>query len=188
MHTLPDTRTRAQTPADVIVGVTVLLLTVGAVFAFLPMLFGGDVSGGGSENLQPGPDHETSVRLVEHLQEGVFASNHSDPQSPRSVSGECVQAFFNKSDVGVGVDTGSTACGYNTSHELAVLLGVRDSTRVNITITQPDSGAVVSLDGVSLQRGATVDAAAHNRAVASQVVSLDGSKSRVVVRVWGDGR
>lgn len=167
---------RAQTNLDFILGVTLLIVSVVFVWMFLPNAFAPFTDGSAhGETL-------ASERAANNLAEGAL--------SPRPGSDEldedCVVAFF-------GGPTSADGCAFDASDSVQQRLGLHGYQSVNITV-EDASGTVLWWDdsgaggfstsgdermAVGSQHGSTSDVS-----VARRVVSIDGQRAVLVVRVW----
>jgi hypothetical protein len=158
---------RGQTTIDFSVGIGIFLLALAFVFLFLPAMLGPFTSNDGDLLVlaDRGADQLTAELLVEEV------------SRPTVLNKTCTVEFFDADG-----DTGN--CRYDTDgSDPAAALGIgRLGAEVNVTVRR-DAGSPRAIDGTVLAVGGTPDPNA-DVAVARRVVLLDGSQSRLVVRVW----
>ena len=166
---------RGQTVIDFAIGAGVFLITVGVVFTFVPSIFEPFGTAGGGTPI--GAD-----RVATHLTGQLLAV---DPASPTALSGACTAAFFG-ADGGLADDAD---CGFDPTDDLAALVGVGDN-EVSIAVREvsadPRSGPTVerTVDGTDYTLSRETEGVPSNVAVASRIVSIDGDRYRLVVKVW----
>ncbi|USZ68800.1 hypothetical protein NGM10_03465 [Halorussus salilacus] len=164
-----DDSARAQTSIDFVVGMSVFLLTVAFVVAFVPDVFEPFTASGEGDALAA---DRTAALLSEHLL--------VDPATPNALNATCTVVFF---------DTDATAdeveeCRFDANaDDLETALGVSATTSVNVTVEE--DGAVHELggEGLELRAGATPPES-ESATTARRVVLLDGEERDLYVRVW----
>ncbi|WP_137287130.1 DUF7287 family protein [Halorussus salinisoli] len=163
---IDSTDARAQTSIDFVVGMSVFLLTVAFVVAFLPGVFEPFTDGGEGEVL-------ASDRTATLLSEQLLA----EPAKPGALNATCTAEFFSETDDGT-ID----ACRFDAdASNLESALGVGPTTAVNVTIEE--NGTVRSTRGVTLEAGPTPPES-ESVVVSRRVVLLGGEESDLYVRVW----
>lgn len=159
---------RAQTGIDFLVGMSVFLIAVGFVFAFVPSMFAPFGGSGVNDALiaDRSAAHLTTHALVEDL------------AKPGVLSTACTAAFF---DVDEALAE-SNDCNFNPGeiNDLNALFGVPDWKNVQITIGEP--GTVWDGETIELRRGA--DPSVDSDTVSQRIVSIDGEPYELWVRVW----
>ena len=159
---------RGQTSIDFVVGMSVFLLTVAFVVAFLPGVFEPFTASGAGDTL-------TSDRTASLLAERLLA----DPANPSVVDSACAAEFFDAAGDGAG---GVAGCQFTTdAADLDAVLGLGPTTRVNVTIEE--DGTVKSTGGVTLAAGPELPEA-ESVVVSRRVVLFDGFDRDLYVRVW----
>lgn len=161
-------RERAQTGIDFLVGMSVFLIAVGFVFAFLPTMF--DPFGG------PGVNNALIAdRSAAYLAEYALVD---DPSNPGVLSTACTAAFFDANE------SQASDHGCNFDHEqienLTVLLGLQEQKSVNVTVGEPDD---VPGETVTMERGDDPSSAGSDT-VSRRVVLIEGETHELRVRVW----
>lgn len=161
-------RDRGQTTIDYAIGVSVFLLVVAFVFAFVPSLttpFTGDATDA----------VVVADRSADRLANDLLVA---DPARPTTLNATCTAAFFDTT----GPDR-SGVCRYDAdASNLKTVLAIESPVRsINVTVVG-DAGVRV-FDGTALLAGPeppqSVDVS-----VARRAVLLDGDDATVVVRVW----
>lgn len=178
-----DRADRGQTGVDYLVGIGVFLLTVGFVVAFLPGTLTPFTTG-------------TAQPLVADRAADTVVAGLADGPEPNVLNTTCTLAFF-----GVGSDAGCAFDATETSNDdtLAEALGLREFTRVNVTLERSVDGTVTrevcsgsasppaiepcASGGVPLTTGPPVPEGGP-AVTASRTVSVDGTDAVVVIRVW----
>jgi hypothetical protein len=164
---------RAQTGIDFLVAMSVFLIAVGFVFAFVPSMFQ-PFGGSGVDNAL------IADRSAAYLAEYALVE---DPANPGVLSTVCTAAFFDEDE-----DLAeSNDCNFDTGEidDLNALFGVPDWKSVRITIGEPDD--VTYEEGnevyeIEMQRGD--DPSSSSETVSQRVVSIDGEPYELTVRVW----
>lgn len=161
---------RAQTLYDFAIGMTIFLLVIGYVFAFVPGLF---------EPFTPETDSSPvrADRTVDFLTEDLLAENGTDA----ALNDSCTEVFFGTNG------TPSNACSRlsaqgdeSTVRDRAAL---PDTTNVNVTLVR--GGSIVT-DGAGTQfaLGPDPDTATGRVIRAVRIVSFDGRDHQLEVRIW----
>lgn len=164
--TSPD-RDRAQTAIDYAIGITVFLLVVAFVFAFVPTTFA-PFSG------DDGRLMVLADRTADHLTDDLLVRSPSDPGV---FNATCTTGFFD-SDGQV-----PTGCRYDEDGtDLQTALGI-DAPGVHLNVTLEREGAIASLDGTELAAGDDPRSRADVN-VARRLALLEDRQYRVYVRVW----
>jgi hypothetical protein len=159
---------RGQTSIDFVVGMSVFLLTVAFVVAFLPGVFEPFTASGAGDAL-------TSDRTASLLAEQVLA----DPANPSVVDPACAAEFFDAAGDGAG---GVAGCQFTTdAADLDAALGLGPATTVNVTIEE--TGTVESAGGVTLAAGPEPPES-ESVVVSRRVVLLGDADRDLYVRVW----
>lgn len=157
---------RGQTTLDYAVGMSVFLLVLVGMFAFLPSVFAPFTTDRGANTV-------VSDRAASRLADDLLSAGAGDPSA---LDRTCTEGFF---DADGAVPAG---CTYDTdAAALTDALGVSDYVSVNVTIRE--GGNVRSIGGTDLRAGPDVPASA-DVVTASRLVLLDGSWSHLLVRVW----
>lgn len=174
---------RGQTGLDYLVGIGVFLLTVGFVVAFVPGTLSPFTAG-------------TEQPLVADRAADTVVAGLADGPEPNVLNTTCTLAFF-----GVGSDTRCAFDGSETSEDdtLAAALGLREFTRVNVTLERTVDGTATreicsgTASPPAIEAGgsggtplATGPPVPDDGAVvtATRTVYVDGMDAVVVVRVW----
>ena len=163
----PPADGRGQTTIDYAVGVSVFLLTVAFVFAFLPSMFEPFTSEAG--DLLVLADRSADLLSADLLVE--------DLTEPSVLNATCTVGFFNTTNA----DPPDCGYGENASDLRGALNVTRPGASVNVTVT--DSGSISTVDGTTLAAGERPPPNA-DVAVAERKVLLDGNQRDLVVRVW----
>ncbi len=148
---------RAQTTMDYAVGVSLFLLVVAFVFAFVPTMF------------DPFAGEQGQSMVADRAATQLSSDLLGDPATPYALDGECVEDFFNRSAVGDGGIP--SQCGYET-RDLSAALGV--SGGLNVTVER--GGSVVHSAGPPSTGNSVV--------TAQRFVTVDGREHRLYVRAW----
>lgn len=162
-----DGRARGQTTIDYVIGVTLFLLVVAFVFAFVPTTFAPFSSDDGRLLV-------VADRTADHLTDDLLVAA---PTRTATFDAACTTAFFD-GDGAVPAD-----CRYDEDgSDLTTALGVTaPGVRVNVTVER--DGSVAALDGVTLAAG-DAPSGVDDVSVARRLALLDGQQHRVYVRVW----
>lgn len=164
---------RGQTTMDFAVGVSVFLLVVAFVVAFVPGIF---------EPFEGTDRTQTADRLGATLSGDVLG----DPATPAALNETCTWSFFRQMQTG----TDTTAdCGFDpTTDTVSPTLGATD---VAVNVTVFEDGAVAELDPPSGVAGSTRELRAgpavpdtRGVATARRVVLVEDRSLQMVVRVW----
>lgn len=148
---------RGQTSFDFFIGMSVFLLTVGAVFSFLPGVFEPFTTDSGADKV-------VADRSAARLAEDVLVE---DPARPNVLNATCTNAFFTGGSPPAG-------CRFDTT-DTEDTLGVVERTNVNITIE--DGASITHSKGDSPPDSVDVT-------VAQRSVLLADNQQQLVVRVW----
>jgi hypothetical protein len=166
-HTTPR-GTRGQTSIDFVVGMSVFLLTVVFVVAFLPGVFEPFTASGAGDTL-------AADRTASLLAEQVLA----DPANPSIVAPDCAAEFFDAAGDGPG---GVAGCQFTTdAANLDAALGLSPAMTANVTIEE--DGAVESAGGVTLAAGPE-PSESESVVVSRRVILLGDDDRDLYVRVW----
>ncbi|UPV99639.1 hypothetical protein M0R88_14090 [Halorussus gelatinilyticus] len=159
---------RAQTSIDFVVGMSVFLLTIAFVVAFLPGVFEPFTATGSGDVLAA---DRTAGLLAEQLL--------ADPTSPGVFDSACTAEFFDAAGDGAA---GVAGCQYATdAADLDAALGLGPATAVNLTIE--NDGTVQSRRGVTLAAGPTPPRS-ESVVVSRRVILLGGDDADLYVRLW----
>lgn len=156
---------RAQTGIDFLVAMSVFLIAVGFVFAFVPSMF--QPFGGSGVN-----DALIADRSAAHLAESALVE---DPANPGVLSVTCTAAFFDADEA--SAEGNDCNFDYTRIDDLNALFGVPDWKNVLVTIGEPGT-----VEGVTMQRGD--DPSPGSDTVSQRIVSIDGEPYELTVRVW----
>ncbi|MFB6125906.1 MAG: hypothetical protein ABEJ79_01200 [Halolamina sp.] len=162
-----DGRPRGQTTIDYVIGVTIFLLVVAFVFAFVPTTFA-PFSGDDGRLLV------VADRTADHLTDDLLVA---EPTEPAVFNATCTAEFF-------GTDGSFPAgCRYDADGgDLPAALDVTTpGVRLNATVER--NGSVASVDGVTLAAG-DAPGNADDVNVARRLALIGGEQYRVYVRVW----
>jgi len=151
------TSRRAQTTIDFLMGISVFLLTVAFVFGFLPGVFK-------PFSTPSGPNAMVADRSAARLAEGLLGPATTPAALNTSQTTDFFAAYAGDP---VGLDRA---------------LGVDPGTQVNVTIQ--DGGTIRAVNGTQLRAGPSPPSASTDVIVAWRIVRLDGTNSRLYVRVW----
>lgn len=160
---------RGQSAPDFLVGMSVFLLTIGFVFAFVPGMFD-------PFETDTGPNMVSADRAAAYLAESALVE---DVDAPGRLNESCTAEFFY-------ADGDTDGCAFDAdASDLNDALGVSDTAAVNVTIETQDGFR--SVDGAH----GSVDAQAGRAppptgdvVVAKRVVTVDGDEGTLYVRVW----
>lgn len=163
----PASRDRGQTAIDYAIGITVFLLVVAFVFAFVPTTFAPFA----------GDDGRLMVladRTADHLTDDLLVASVADPVV---FNATCTTGFFDADGVA------PSACRYDEDgSDLRAALGI-DAPGVHLNATLERDGSVATLEGTRLAAGDQPRSQADVN-VARRMALLDGKQYRVYVRVW----
>lgn len=158
---------RGQTALDLLVGMSVFLLTLGFVFGFVPGMFDPFVSPAIADTV-------TADRGAAVLVEDVLAAS---PNRPNVLNETCTVEFFD--------DDGDVADCRFESEDPHAALGI--DTRHELNVTVENDGGIRTLaaggDSTELKVGASPDPSA-DVTVAKRVAMLDDDEHTIYVRVW----
>ncbi|MFB6071760.1 MAG: hypothetical protein ABEJ88_02210 [Halobacterium sp.] len=146
--------TRAQTTMDFAAGISIFLVTVAFAFAFLPGVIAPFTQAGVA-------DPVTANRIADDLASDQLAVDGT----PYVLDADRVAAFFDAA-----------------GPPLADRVPVADYKSVNATLEEPGGGPIV-VNGTTTTAGRAVPSGADTT-VAWRVVSVDGRRLELVVRVW----
>ena len=152
---------RGQTVLDFAIGMSVFLLAVAFVFAFVPSLLEPFATSEGSHTI-------VAERGAAHLTETSLSAG----SAPGVLSAACTAAFFG--------ENGSNGNDCDWTHDadaVAEEIGAGEFRSVNVTITRDGGSTVAFSGGDDLPPDASVS-------TASRIVELDGKTHRLTVRVW----
>lgn len=152
---LRKTPSRGQTTIDFAMGMSVFLLTVAFAFALLPSIFA-PFTAPIDDDLTTRADR-TTASLVSNLSTG---GNALDPQ---------LAAY--RLDPTNG-----------TSAALRASFGLPKTTRINVTVTDPESGSVPTVRGIELRGGTAVGD--QPTAASSRIVTIADDVYRLTVYLW----
>jgi len=153
---------RAQTAQDFAVGISIFLLTVGFVFAFVPNL------------LSP---FDTQIGTAEQAQADraatVIAANITHEDDPNAINESEVDYF---DTLGAGVET------------IQNETGLPFTARINVTVSGIGDGTPVSVSGTTLEAGPEFREG-QPAASATRIVVIEGNSAcdpgcELTVRVW----
>ncbi len=186
-------RYRGQTTLDFAIGVSLFLVVLASVFAFVPGLL---------QPFQTTGDGTAVVadRVGDRLAQGQLG----DPEEPFVLERECAVEFFNDSRYSSGLGSPGD-CRYDGT-ALHERLGVRERTNANVTVEGNASAAVAgsttlcwdessdalaqagsgdcSSDDVTLTTGGTPPTDNDATVTSRRVVSLNGADVTMKVVVW----
>lgn len=160
---------RGQTLYDFAIGMTIFLLVIGYVFAFVPGLF---------EPFTPETDSSPvrADRTVDFLTEDLLAENGTDA----ALNDTCTEVFFGTNG------TPSNACSRLSATGDETLVRDRaalpDSTSINVTLVR--NGSIATDSGDLFALGPDPDTATGRVIRAVRVVSFDGRDHQFEVRIW----
>jgi hypothetical protein len=157
---------RAQTTIDFAIGISLFLVVVAFVVAFVPTIF------------TPFESTE-SPGTADRIATSLGTDRLGDPAEPYVLNGTCTDAFFEQLESGTDAPGG---CLYNTSADTTAALFGLSERDVNVTIRRPD-GTIADRPGGKLAAGPTPPETASVSA-ATRVVSLSGESRRLLVRTW----
>lgn len=147
---------RGQTLHDFAIGMTIFLLVLGYVFAFIPSLFA------------PFTPHSSSSpvradRTADFLTHDLLAENDT---APGVLNVTCTEDFFN---------TSINTCGFGSTGipDLAAL-----PSRTTVNVTMQRNGAI------HLARGPSPEGADPRVTRSARIVKFDGKDFRFMVRIW----
>jgi hypothetical protein len=174
-HEARSRNDRGQTGIDFLVGMSVFLLAVGFVFAFVPTMF--DPFGGPGVN-----DALIADRSAAQLAENYLVE---DPSNPGVLSLACTAAFFEENE-----DWAEEHCRFSDEQidnldDLTALFGIPEWKNVQVTIGDPDDVTYADGNGeheIEMKRGD--DSSTGSDTVSQRVVSIDGETYELRVRVW----
>lgn len=154
---------RGQTAFDFLVGMSVFLVTVGFVFAFVPGMFA---------PLETASANMVTVdRAAGSLVEDLLVE---DVRRPGVLNATCTEAFFD--------GTGGASCRFEEdANDLNGALGVDSTATVNVSFES--GGSVATLDGDRLAAGPEPPSTA-DVVVGQRVVLVDDRRLSAYVRVW----
>ncbi len=149
---------RAQTLNDYVVGISVFLLTVSFVVAFLPSIF--------APFTAPIDDATTARanRGAGHLVEVLSASD-----APNVLNESRTATYFADND---------------ESDELRASLGFPTTTRVNVSITDPETGDAAAVGTPAVTATAGDQLGNRPTAASTRIVVVGDDAYRLTVRVW----
>jgi len=156
---------RGQTVLDFAIGMSVFLLAVGFVFAFVPSL------------LEPfSADEGARMIVAERGAAHLTETSLSAGSAPGVLSTACTVGFFE------GTSPAEEDCGWtHDADDLGDEIATDEFTSVNVRIMR--DGAVSERDGVQLEGGDDPPPDA-SISTASRMIDLDGETHRLTVRVW----
>jgi hypothetical protein len=158
---------RGQTTIDYAVGISVFLLTVAFIFAFLPSMFEPFTSESGDLLV-------LADRSADRLAADLLVENLTDPNV---LNATCTVGFFN------ATAPDPTGCRYNqNASDIRGALSV-NRTGAEFNITVRDAGALRTVDETDLAAGDDPPSTG-DVTVATRKVLLDGNQSDLVVKVW----
>lgn len=183
---------RAQTLPDFVIGVTVFLLTIGFIVAFVPQM------------MAPYEGQETSVvadRAASSLANDLLSKSGaasgqgaSSEQEPSSGLNEtCTAAFFTDSD--------ASGCSFDANDSIEDRIGIDSRYAINVTLegsvggspgsdtwcADEDEESIGPCDGDQTERlavGPSTPDDSRSVATARQVVHVNGSDAVLEVSIW----
>jgi len=159
--------TRAQTTIDFVIGVSLFLIVVAFVVAFVPTIFAPFESAEGPQ---------TADRIATSLS----ADRLGDPADPYLLNETCTTGLFDQLN---GSSDADPACRFNTSADTTAELFALDGTQdANVSVHELDGG-VATIDDTSLAAGPALPET-QSVTSAQRVVAIGGQTYRLVVRVW----
>lgn len=150
---------RAQTTLDYAVGVSLFLLTVALVVAFVPSMF------------DPFADAQDGSVVADRAATQLSSDVLGDPAAPYALNETCVAEFFGGTP-GAPVPA---ACEFDASRGLHPTLGIDSTVGLNATLER--GGSVRYASGPPPSPGTTV-------VTAQRLVEVGDRSYRLYVRVW----
>ena len=172
-----DSRRRGQTNIDFVVGMSVFLLTVAFVVAFLPSVF------------EPFTDSNAGDALVADRTAGLLAEQLlAEPSNPAVLDAACTREFFDS-------DGATGGCPFDAdAGAIGGALGVGANTHVNVTVEEDGTIQAIGEDGAIRAIDAATDDVdlragddppeTQSVVVARRVVWLGGEERDLYVRIW----
>lgn len=173
--TRPDASDRGQTTPDFLVGVTIFLVTVAFVVAFVPQL------------LAPYQDQDHAP-VSERVAGTLAGSLLADAEQPGTLNETCTIAFLTQ--------TGGGDCPFDTSASVTDQVGVESWYGVNVTLSRDvtggpapetlcaDAGSVGACGTDRLAVGPSIPGDHRAVATAQRTVVVDGRDAVLEVTVW----
>ncbi|WP_256546385.1 DUF7287 family protein [Halobellus inordinatus] len=160
--------TRAQTTIDFAIGVSLFLLVVAVVVAFVPTIFAPFQGVDGSQT-------------ADRLSTSLSTDRLGQPSEPYVLNATCTNAFFEQ--VSTGTDA-PTSCRFNTTADTArTAFALPESRSVNVSIRTLDGAVATGADGDPLTAGPSVPQTTSVTS-ARRAVSFEGDTHRLLVRTW----
>lgn len=155
---------RGQTLHDFAIGMTIFLLVLGYVFAFIPSMFA------------PFTPHTSSSpvradRTADFLTRDLLAENDT---APGVLNVTCIEDFFNTT-------YNVPDCGFG-SKNIPNLTGLPSRTSVNVSMWR--EGTVRTHNNTRLARGPSPEGADPRVTRSARIVKFDGRDFRFMVRIW----
>lgn len=170
MNTAPTPNDRGQTLYDFAIGMTIFLLVVGYVFAFLPGLFSPFT-----------PETDSSAvradRTADFLTDDLLAETDSDA----GLNDTCTEVFFGTN--GTAPDDCDRFSGPVDESTVRDRAALPDTTSVNVTLVRNGS-IVTDSDGEQFALGSTPEGIDGRVIRAVRIVSFDGRDHQFEVRIW----
>lgn len=154
---------RGQTLNDFVLGMTLFLLTVGYVLAFMPSLIAPYV-----------PAEDGSTIIADRSAENLIHDKLAKDGSTNELDAYCTREFF--------AGNAPSNCPFESADPQDAV-GLRDRTHANVTISY-QNGTVTTYDGVRLAQGPSIPEHGDDVVTATRIVTLDGGTVRLQVRVW----
>lgn len=148
---------RGQMSFDFLVGMGVLLLALGFIYAFVPGMFQPFAGDAGSKMI-------VADRSAAQLAGDLLVEN---PDKPALLNATCTESFFD--------ETIPAGCRFDST-DFTDALGIPGHLGVNITIEDTNGDIIHARGGTPPAEGDTI--------VAERLVALDGDASRLKIRVW----
>lgn len=163
---------RGQTTIDYAVGASIFLFVVGGTLLFIPTIF---------EPLSTSATTDALIadKTATHLAKQLLNSG----ETTATLDAVCTAAFF-------GQDTTlDDECSFDASSSTREIVGVSETTDINIILTNPQPASEPSpitqeFEGSDYELKRATDTDQQNTAVATRIVSLNGNQYRLIVEVW----
>lgn len=175
--TPPHVRPRGQTTPDFVIGISVFLVTIAFIVAFIPQM------------LVPYQDQDHAAvteRVAGTLTGTLLGSVESESASVLNES--CTVAFLTQTD--------GTGCPFNTTTALTTQVGIESHYAVNVTLKRdvaggpaPDilcanDGAIGTCGTDRLAVGPSVPTDSRSVATTQRTVFINGTDATLEVTVW----
>lgn len=163
---------KGQTVIDFAIAASIFLMVVGGVLLYTPTIFAPLSESTTAETI-------AADKTATHISKELIAGE----ESQTNVDTICTIAFFS------GNGSLDEDCTFSANNPIQDIVGLKDTTEINVYITDTQQTndppiTTTEFEGkeYTLQRKTKSDA--HDVAVATRIINIDGNTQRLTVEVW----